>query len=177
MCLRALPCLCGSDCRLPVRRESCRQPSSEGDPVCGDCTAVGHSSDCAPPQPPATARVPQGQSSETRVCMSTCATSLLSPVLVGHGAAGLDPHAAQRAATAVPSRRDAARQSDGRQPGLGRRQDHHSHMQVLQVIISQLTRTSTCMCKSPSSPPPSLGPQLHPWLLLADGLQADSARL
>ena len=50
--------------------------------------------------------------------------------LTGHGATRLGPHTAQRAAAALPSGRHHPCPRHGRKPVLGRREDHHHHMQV-----------------------------------------------
>ena len=54
----SLPC---PDIWLPVWSESSRQPTGEGDTLCGDGPTVGHPPDCAPAQHAPSARVPQGQ--------------------------------------------------------------------------------------------------------------------
>ena len=48
----------------------------------------------------------------------------------GDGAAGLDPHSAQRIAAALPARHHLTRQDHGRQSRLGRREDHRHYLQV-----------------------------------------------
>lgn len=62
----------------------------------------------------------------------------------GHGAPGMDTHAAQRAAPAVAAGRDHARPHHGRQPGMGWREVGGHHLLV------------------------------HPWLVLAGRVQADT---
>ena len=74
------------------------------------------------------------------VCLSVCCS-------IGHGAARLDAHTTERAATALPSRRHHSRQDNGRQSFLGRRENSHHYL------------------------------QLHARLLLSHGLQAHPLRL
>lgn len=51
-------------------------------------------------------------------------------MLTGDGAIGMDPHSAKRVAPAVSTGHHDPRQSDGRQPILGRGENGHHHMQV-----------------------------------------------
>lgn len=78
------------DIRISVWCESTRQPSGEGDPMCGDGSPVGHTPDYPPAQSPPSTRVPQG--------VTTCSPVVLSspcPTPLGDGATRMDPHPAQ----------------------------------------------------------------------------------
>jgi len=71
-----------------------------------DAAAVGHASNNPPAAPTAGPPVPEGD-----------------------GAARLDAHAAQRAAAVVSAGHHHARQGDGRELVVGRREDGHHHVQ------------------------------------------------
>eukprot|EP00966_Prymnesium_polylepis_P193314 4480608-Prymnesium_polylepis.1 len=93
-----------ADLGLPLRSLASGQPAGEGGARLRDGAAVGHPPDGAPAQRAARARVPQG-----------------------HGAARVDPHAAQRAAAAVALRRDDARARHVREQVVGRRAHRRHH--------------------------------------------------
>ena len=50
----------------------------------------------------------------------------------------MDAHAAERAAPAEPTGRLHARQGHGRQPLVGRGEDHHHHVQVFHPVFNNL---------------------------------------
>ena len=58
-------------------------------------------------------------------------------VLLGDGATGLDSHTAKRAAAAVATRCQHAREGDGAEPDLGRRENccHYVKVRIVTVLI------------------------------------------